>query len=162
MLEIVREWTREQEGGILDLYCGAGLIGLAIADKAHRLVGVEEVPQAIEDARWNGEALMPGCASFHAGKVEDILPRISGDLKGFGTVVVDPPRKGLAPEALSAIAGLSAPLLVYVSCDPATFARDLRALVGKGFILEELVPLDMFPQSYHIELVAKLRRNKPA
>ena len=160
LLDKVREWTREQEGGILDLYCGAGLIGLAIADKAHRLVGVEEVPQAIEDARWNGEALMPGCASFHAGKVEDILPRIAGDLKGIGTVVVDPPRKGLAPEALSAIAGLSAPLLVYVSCDPATFARDLRALVGKGFILEKLVPLDMFPQSYHIELVAKLRRNR--
>ena len=174
MLEIIRGWTADETGGILDLYCGAGLLGLAIAGWAEGLGGVEEEPLAVEDARWNAGVAGIKRFSFHAGRVEEVLPRIAGDsapegrdlarpsaggLAGLGTVVVDPPRKGLAPEALSAIAGLPADRLIYVSCDPATFTRDLKALVSAGFSLEELVPLDMFPQSYHIELVAKLRRN---
>jgi 23S rRNA (uracil1939-C5)-methyltransferase len=158
MLEKIREWTSGETGGILDLYCGAGLIGLAIAGQASWLAGVEEEPLAVADARINSVGII-GRAEFHAGKVEEVLPRIAGSLEGLGTVVVDPPRKGLAPEVLSAIAGLSFNRLVYVSCDPATFTRDLKALVSAGFLLEGLVPLDMFPQSYHIELVAKLRRN---
>ena len=174
MLEIIRGWTAGETGGVLDLYCGAGLMGLAIAGKADWLVGVEEEALAVEDARWNAEIAGLKRAQFHAGRVEDVLPRIAGEMGesalkggdlahssagGLGTVVVDPPRKGLAPEALAAVVGLSAPLLIYISCDPATFTRDLKSLVSAGFVLEELVPLDMFPQSYHIELVARLRRN---
>lgn len=159
LLDKIREWTADETGGILDLYCGAGLMGLAVSGNAAWLAGVEEEPLAVEDARYNAGIAGIARASFHAGRVEEVLPRISGELAGLGTVVVDPPRKGLAPEALSAVAGLSMGRLIYVSCDPATFARDLKSLVNAGFSLEELVPLDMFPQSYHIELVARLRRN---
>ena len=177
MLEIIRGWTADAAGGILDLYCGAGLMGLAIAGKADWLVGIEEEPLAVEDARWNAGVGGVQRATFHADRVEKVLPRIAGKLAGsaptgrdlahpsvggLDTVVVDPPRKGLAPEALSAITSLSAGRLIYVSCDPATFTRDLKVLISAGYMLEEVVPLDMFPQSYHIELVARLRRNKKA
>ena len=158
MLDLIRGWVPDPAGGILDLYCGAGLMGLAVAGNASWLAGVEEDPLAVEDARHNARVAGVARAQFHSGRVEDVIPRISGGLEGLETVLVDPPRKGLAPSALEAVTSLSARRLIYISCDPATFSRDLRLLLGAGFALEELVPLDMFPQSYHIELAAKLRR----
>jgi len=159
MLKILREWTAGGSGGILDLYCGVGLLGLAAAgETATWLAGIEEEESAVADARANAEARGVGRAFFRAGTVESVLPNLLRETGTPGTVILDPPRKGLTPAALAAVLAVKAPLVIYVSCDPATFSRDLRGLAASGYRLETAVPLDMFPQTYHIELMAKLRR----
>ncbi len=159
LLDILRSWTEGVRRGVLDLYCGVGLLGLAAARNAERLIGIEEDGPAVEDAKDNAARLGPPRSEFHAGRVEDVLPALGpAALEGLDAVIVDPPRKGLDPSALGPAARLGAPLFIYVSCDPATFSRDLKGLGEAGLELEEAVPLDMFPQTYHIELIAKLRR----
>lgn len=155
---LVAEWTREVSGGILDLYAGVGVLGLtaAAAGQPAWLAGIEESAEAVDDARVNA-ASVPGVPSeWHAGAVEAVLPALAARLGTPGCVIADPPRKGLSPAALAAVVALRAPLFIYISCDPATFARDLASLKAGGYRLEVAVPLDMFPQTWHIELAARL------
>lgn len=137
---------------LLDAYGGAGLFGLSLASRAARVVEIEENPAALEDARVNAADL--GNVEFHEGRVEHILPKL--DTK-IDLAVVDPPRAGLDRFALDALAAKRPRTLAYVSCDPATLARDAARLVQQGFALESVQPVDMFPQTYHIECVAAFR-----
>lgn len=138
---------------LLDAYCGVGVFGLSLASEVGQLIGVEESPSAVADACFNtGPA---DNVELIEGRVEEVLPslRVPIDL-----AVLDPPRQGCASEALTALAELTPAKIVYVSCDPATLARDTRQLVQAGYQLVEVQPVDMFPQTYHIESVALLRR----
>jgi 23S rRNA (uracil1939-C5)-methyltransferase len=138
---------------LLDAYCGVGLFGLSLASEAGQIIGLEESPSAVADARFN--AGLAHNAEFIEGKVEEVLPSLEAPID---LAVLDPPRQGCASEALTALAGLAPARVVYVSCDPATLARDTRQLVQAGYQLVEVQPIDMFPQTYHIESVALLRR----
>lgn len=139
---------------IVDLYCGAGTIGLSMADRCKKLFGIEIVPSAIENAKENAE--LNGiknasfiCADAYGGAKELERQRIKPDL-----VIVDPPRKGCQKELFDIIENMGAKRIVYVSCDSATLARDLEILTGKGYMLKRLKAVDMFPRTPHVESVA--------
>lgn len=136
---------------LLDLYSGVGTFGICFADDVAQVIGVEENPFAVEDALVNAELL--DNVSFYEAPVEIVLPAIDDRID---LVVLDPPRTGVQPEALKALARLAPTRIAYVSCDPATLARDVRRLVEAGYHLVEVQPVDMFPQTYHIESVALL------
>jgi 23S rRNA (uracil1939-C5)-methyltransferase len=138
---------------LLDAYCGVGIFGLSLAGEVRQVIGVEENPSAVADARFN--AGLADNAEFVEGRVEEILPLLEAPTD---LAVLDPPRQGCASEALIALTELAPGKIVYVSCDPATLARDTRQLVQAGYQLVEVQPVDMFPQTYHIESVALLRR----
>lgn len=137
---------------LLDAYGGAGLFGLSLASRVARVLEIEEDPAALEDARVSASDLEN--VEFHEGRVEHLLPKL--DTK-IDIAVVDPPRAGLDRFALDALAAKRPRVLAYVSCDPATLARDAARLVQQGFVLESVQPIDMFPQTYHIECVASFR-----
>ena len=138
---------------VLDLYCGAGNFSLPIARRGAVVEGVEQSTIAVEAARANAARLGLDGATFTAARVRDTLAaRQAG---AFDVVVLDPPRAGAADE-LGALAALRAPRIVYVACDPATLARDVRTLVAYGYRTNRIIPVDLFPQTYHIETVAEL------
>lgn len=136
---------------LLDLYCGVGTFGVCLADEVGEVIGVEENPVAVDDAVVNAEPF--DNISFFEGPVEAALPAIEGRTE---LAVLDPPRNGVEPEVLVALARLRPSRIAYVSCDPATLARDVRRLGEAGYRLVEVQPVDMFPQTYHIESVALL------
>ena len=153
-MRLVREYLAPTGSEVLlDAYCGVGVFGLSLAGEVRQVIGVEESPSAVADARFN--AGPADNAEFIEGRVEEILPSLASSID---LAVLDPPRQGCASEALKALAGLSPTKMVYVSCDPATLARDARRLVQAGYQVVEVQPVDMFPQTYHIESVALLRR----
>lgn len=145
------------EEKLLDLYCGTGTISLFMAEKAKEVRGVEIVPEAIRDAKEN--ALRNGIknASFYVGKSEEVTPKLIRE--GFipDVIVVDPPRKGCDAALLKTILDTAPKRVVYISCDPATLARDLAVLCGEGdYRIDKVQPVDMFPWSVHVESVAML------
>lgn len=143
------------EGGrVLDAYCGMGTITLWLAGKSREVVGVEENPRSIEAARAAARANSVRNVRFVRGDAAVELPRLAGD--GWDAVVVDPPRSGLSPESLEALRSGSAARLVYVSCNPATLRRDAELLAG--WRLSEVRGVDMFPQTSHVECVARFDR----
>jgi 23S rRNA (uracil1939-C5)-methyltransferase len=137
---------------VLELYSGVGLFTATLSAGAERVVGVEANPDAVSDAAVNLEDT--DNVELYQGSVEDILPALL-DVP-FDVVVVDPPRGGVDPEVIDSLLEIRASRIVYVSCDPATFARDARRLAAGGYRLAEVVPVDMFPQTYHIETVSLL------
>jgi 23S rRNA (uracil1939-C5)-methyltransferase len=139
---------------VLDLYCGAGNFALPLARRGARVRGIERDPVAVAAARANAARLGLAGATFVAADVAAALAAEPSG--GTDVVVLDPPRAGAAL-VLSALAALGAPRLVYVSCDPATLARDIRTLAAHGYRLERLELLDLFPQTYHVETVAELQ-----
>ena len=142
---------------LLDLYCGIGSIGLYLAGQAERVVGVEEVAAAVEDARANA-ARNGVSADYRCARAEDALEAISG---GPGVaIVVDPPRAGLHPKVAKRLAGTSADVLVYVACNPASLGRDAEILAD-GWVLTDLWTVDLFPQTGHIEMVGRFVRKSP-
>lgn len=144
---------------VWDLYCGIGTISLYMAGKAKKVYGVEIVPQAIEDAKAN--ALMNGIsnAEFFVGAAEELLPRKYKEENVYADViVVDPPRKGCEQSLLDTILAMAPKRVVYVSCDPATLARDLKYLCEKDYELVKLRPVDQFGHSVHVETVALISR----
>ena len=144
---------------VWDLYCGIGTISLFLARNAGWVYGVEYVPEAIEDAKRNAALNGIRNTSFYAGLVEDILPRMQEEENIHADVIVlDPPRKGCDEKVLRTIISMQPDRIVYVSCDPATLARDLRYLCDNGFSLEKVRPCDMFAQSVHVETVVLLSR----
>ncbi len=138
---------------LLDAFGGVGTFGLLFAPRVARVIEVEENPRALEDARAN--AFESSNVEFHKGSVQDILPRLKNKID---IVVCDPPRAGIAPRALDALITKSPRALAYVSCDPATLARDARRLADGGYRLREVQPVDLFPQTYHIESVSWFER----
>lgn len=141
---------------VLDLYCGIGTISLFASRTAGRVIGVEVVPQAIENAKGNAERNGVLNAEFILGKAEEVAPKLK---KENPTVVfLDPPRKGADKKALEAIITMAPEKVVYISCNPATLARDLKFLCGEGYRLEKVIPVDMFPNTAHVETVALLTK----
>ncbi|WP_425309037.1 23S rRNA (uracil(1939)-C(5))-methyltransferase RlmD [Fictibacillus nanhaiensis] len=141
---------------VIDAYCGIGTISLFLAQKAKKVYGVEIVPEAIEDARRNAELNNITNAEFAVGKSEEVIPEWKKQGITPDVIVVDPPRKGCDEELLKTIIEMKPKRVVYVSCNPATLARDLRVLEDGGFQTVEVQPVDMFPQTTHVEAVAKL------
>ena len=144
---------------VIDLYCGIGTISLYAAKAAKKVYGIEVVPQAIEDAKENARLNGIENAEFYAGAAEDVLPELyKNGLKKADVVIVDPPRKGCDERTLSTIADIDPERIVYVSCNPATLARDLKFLKDRGYEPVKVQPADMFPMSVHIETVVLLAR----
>lgn len=136
---------------ILDLYAGVGLFTAFLAERAAFVTSVEDNPSAVTDADANLSAF--DNIDLLEGVVEDVLPELTGP---FDAAVIDPPRNGLEVQALDALATLAPKKIVYVSCDPATCARDMKRLAAKGYRLLDVQPVDMFPQTASIELVSTL------
>ena len=145
---------------LLDLYCGTGTIGLFCADVCGRVTGVEIVEAAVRDARENAAANGIGNADFHCGDAGDFAASAARSGTHFDAVIVDPPRKGLSEEAAAMLESLAPERIVYVSCDPATLARDIARLAGT-YVPVRARPVDMFPRTAHTECVVKLVRQKP-
>jgi len=141
---------------LLDAYCGVGAIALWLAGKFRKVVGIEETPQAKKDALISASMNGIGNIEMHAGLVEKILPKIYHKGVHIDKVVLDPPRKGCEEKVLDLLSRMRVSQLVYVSCNPATLARDLSILGEKGYRVESVHPLDMFPQTHHVECIAKL------
>ncbi len=143
---------------VMDLYCGIGTISLFLARKARKVIGVEIVPRAIEDARKNAQINGIENAEFYVGKAEEVVPGLEKEGIRADVAVVDPPRKGCDEKLLQTLVRMKPERIVYVSCDPATLARDLKYLSGNGFHAEYVQPYDQFSETVHVETVALLMR----
>ena len=146
---------------VWDLYCGIGTISLFLAQKAKKVMGVEIIPEAIDDARKNAKMNGFDNVEFFVGKAEEVLPE---QYKKYGVyadvIVVDPPRKGCDEVALNTMITMAPKKIVYVSCDPATLARDAKVLVAAGYEVEKVCAVDQFGHSGHVETVVKLSLKK--
>jgi len=151
---------------VWDLYCGIGTVSLFLAKKAKKVTGIEIVPQAVTDARENARENGIPNAEFLVGKAEEILPL---HVKEYGAradvITVDPPRKGCDAQCLETILAMKPERIVYISCDSATLARDLKILCGENnsgvkYLLKKVQPVDMFPQTVHVETVVLMSRAK--
>ena len=150
------------EETVWDLYCGIGTISLFMAQCAKEVYGVEIVPQAIEDARKNAERNHIENATFYVGKAEEVLPRLYEEEHIFADVIcVDPPRKGCDEACLNTIIKMAPQRIVYVSCDSATLARDLKYLCENGYEIRKVRAVDQFGQTVHVETVVLLSHKKP-
>ena len=156
------------EETVWDLYCGIGTISLFLAQKAKYVRGVEIVPAAIEDARRNADLNHIENTEFFVGKAEEILPDYydkyaqehPGETARADVIVVDPPRKGCDETLLNTIVEMQPEKVVYVSCDSATLARDLKYLCERGYQVEKVCPVDMFPMTVHVETVVLLSKGE--
>jgi len=142
---------------LFDAYCGTGTIGIFCADQCREIYGIDIVQEAIWDARENASRNGVKNATFLAGDMRLTLPTMLNAIEGrIDRLVVDPPRGGMDKRALEQLLALRAPRMVYVSCNPSTMARDLQQALQAGYSIDEVTPVDMFPQTYHVECVAKL------
>ena len=154
---------------VWDLYCGIGTISLFLAQNAKQVYGVEIVPQAIDDARNNAKINDITNAEFYVGKAEEVLPEYyreyqeshGGETAHADVIVVDPPRKGCEESLLQTIVDMQPEKVVYVSCDSATLARDVKFLRESGYELKKITPVDQFPNTVHVETVVLLSQQKP-
>ncbi|MCL4517232.1 MAG: 23S rRNA (uracil(1939)-C(5))-methyltransferase RlmD [Firmicutes bacterium] len=138
---------------VVDAYCGIGAISLFLAQRAGFVYGIEEVAPAIEDARKNAALNGITNVEFLTGKVEDLLPSLYSKGIRPEVIVVDPPRKGCEESVLQTFVAMAPRRIVYVSCNPSTLARDLALLAGMGYETREVQPVDMFPQTSHVESI---------
>ena len=141
---------------VLDLYCGTGGISLHLAKRADRVTGVEQVEEAVADARRNAEKNRTGNCTFMTGRVEEVIATLMAENRQFDLVVADPPRPGIHKSVLRALTGLRPPSFIYVSCNPASLAADAKVLCEGGFRVRSLQPIDLFPQTPHCEAIAHL------
>ena len=145
---------------VLDLYCGAGTITQVMAKKAGKVIGAEIVPEAIEDAKVNAARNGIDNVEFFCGDASDIAAELAARGLRPDVICVDPPRKGLAPEVVEAVAGMAPRRVVYVSCDPATMGRDVKRFSALGYTVTAATAVDLFPGTANIESVACLSREK--
>lgn len=145
---------------VLDLYCGVGTISMFLAQKAKQVIGIEIVPQAIEDAKRNVQLNNLTNIEFVCSDVAEYATKLSQSNHFPDVIVVDPPRKGCDQETLDSIVKMQPKKMIYVSCDPATLARDLRILEDNGYYTKKIQPVDMFPQTFHVENVVLLTNSR--
>jgi len=156
MMEIVKEYAQlGSNDTVLDAYCGTGSIALSLAGSARKVIGVESFKPAIRDAKRNAFKNKITNCKFIKGTCEKIVPDLE---EQFDVVILDPPRTGCKPELIEALIKKTAKRIVYVSCNPATLARDLALLVKAGYNVAEVQPIDMFPQTSHVECVVRIYR----
>ena len=146
---------------VLDLYCGAGTITLALSDHAKKVLGAELVPEAIDDARENAARNGVKNAEFFCGDASDVAKKLARENLRPDVITVDPPRKGLAADVVESIAEMQPGRVVYVSCDSATMARDVKRLADLGYTAQRACAVDMFPRADHVETVVLLSHKKP-
>ena len=165
LYSVVREWLEPKENDtLLDLYCGIGSIGLFLADRVRKVVGIEYVEEAVDRARENAALNGFTNAEFHAGDVRELLSaagREGSPVERPDLIVLDPPRAGVHPDVIDALLRLAPRQMIYVSCKPSTQARDLSRL-RERYDIARIQPVDMFPQTFHIESVVDLRRREGA
>ena len=149
-----------KEDTVLDLYCGVGTITLAMASAAGRVIGVEVIPQAVEDARDNAKRNGIENAEFFCGDAGQAALELEAKGIRADVVVVDPPRKGLNADTIEALARFAPRRIVYVSCDPATLARDVALLKERGYTLKNAMAADLFPRCSHVESIVCLIKNQ--
>lgn len=142
----------------VDLYCGTGTITLCLAQQARRVIGAEIVPQAIEDAKENAKRNSIDNVEFFCGDASAIAARLANQGICPDVITVDPPRKGLAEDVISSVAQMAPVRVVYVSCDPATLARDVKRFAGWGYTVQRAAAVDLFPRTPHIETVVLLTK----
>ena len=143
---------------VIDAYCGTGTIGLFMARKARKVIGVEVVSSAVADAKKNSRENKIRNAEFFVGDAVKVLPKIFSAGVYAEVVVVDPPRAGCDKKVLETFAAVKPEKIIYVSCNPATLARDLKILDGLGYLTKKIQPVDMFPFTSHVESVTQLVR----
>lgn len=146
---------------VIDLYCGAGTISSLFASKCRKVIGIEIVPQAIEDAKENARRNGILNVSFMQGAAETLMPQLAGEGQRPDIIVLDPPRKGAAPEVLAAIIAAAPEKIVYVSCNPATQARDARILCDAGYRAAACQSVDMFCRTPDVENILLFERTVP-
>jgi len=158
--EVCRLAAQSRIRTAIDAYCGCGLFALFLAPFAERIIGVELNEQAIKFARLNAEKQNIQNSEFIQGDVENAFAgALSGEKAKIDLIILDPPRTGCSAALLKNIAGLESGRVIYISCNPATQARDVRILAESGYSLQHIRPFDMFPQTQHIEVVALLVRD---
>ncbi|MGI6608072.1 MAG: 23S rRNA (uracil(1939)-C(5))-methyltransferase RlmD [Erysipelotrichaceae bacterium] len=148
-----------KEDKVLDMYCGVGTITLVLSRYCKEVIGVETVEQAVIDARENARINDIKNATFICGDAEEVSKKLLEDGMYFDCVIVDPPRKGCSKKTIETLIALNSEKIIYVSCEPSTLARDL-ALLKNYYNIEVIQPVDMFPQTYHVEAIALLQRVK--
>ena len=144
---------------VLDIYCGIGTISLTCAENAERIIGIEYVKEAAENAKEN--AVLNGIknAEFHAGDAAKVMEKLAKDGVCADAVILDPPRKGCDEKLLKTVADLKPEKILYISCNPATLARDMKYLSTSGYKADAAYPFDMFPQTAHVETIVRLSRS---
>lgn len=154
---LVRKWAAlGKHEAALDLYCGIGGIALHLAQDAGHVIGIEMVEEAVRNAGQNAMMNNLNNCRFLAGDTSGMLQDLMTELPALGAAVLNPPRSGCDPEVLQALAHLQPRVMIYVSCNPETLARDLDVLYHLGYRTEEIQPVDMFPQTAHVESVTRL------
>ena len=143
---------------VIDAYCGTGTISLCLAKKAKRVIGIEIVKPAIEDAKENAKKNHMENTEFYAADAGKLMPQLYRKGLVPDVIVMDPVRAGCSEEVLKAAAGMNPKRIVYVSCNPATFARDAKILKSEGYEIKEIQPVDMFPQTMHVEAIVLLSK----
>ena len=157
---IIKTADFKKDDIVYDLYCGTGTIGIYLARNVKHVYGIEIVEDAIKDAKINAEINDIKNIDFYCGDLKDILDSETMDnIDKPTTVIVDPPRPGLHPNTVKNLLKLSPKKIVYVSCNPATMARDLEILISKKYTIQDLQPIDMFPHTPHVECVTTLILN---
>ncbi len=140
----------------IDLYTGTGTIAIYLAGLVKSVEGVESVPESIEDARTNARLNSVTSCNFIAADVEEYLKSAASDETKYDLMILDPPRAGCHPKAIKSILLIRPRKIVYISCNPATLARDIAKLAEGGYHLEKAIPIDLFPHTYHIEAICRL------
>jgi len=153
----VREWSGlTGQETVLDVYCGIGGIALYLADRARQVIGIEVVQEAVADAAANARLNRRDNCRFEAGDAAELLEELADELETVDVAVLNPPRKGCDAEVLKRVVALAPRTILYVSCSPSSLARDLALLAPLGYVCREIQPVDMFPQTVHVENVARL------
>ena len=156
LYDIIKEFAKVEMGeSVLDLYCGTGSIGIFLSTFAKKVLGVDSVKSAVRDATDNARINKVSNCKFIC---DDVSLFLSSSVLKFDLVIVDPPRAGLKKEVVEQISKIDFKRLIYVSCNPATFARDIKLFEERGVKLQKVQPVDMFPQTYHIECVGELNK----
>lgn len=158
LYELAGAYAQPEGKLVLDLYCGAGTIGQSVARQAKKLIGNDIVPAAVENARKNAEKNGVKNAEYFCGDASQIAQKLAADGLHPDVIITDPPRKGMDETVIQALVDMAPERIVYVSCDPATLARDLARLSAQGYAPTHCTAVDMFPRTAHVETVVQLSK----